>query len=191
MTALHACVGIPAHVVAQVVEAKLVVGAVGDVAGIGFHALAHFHARQNHAYAQAKVAVHAAHPLCVALGQIVVDRDDVHPVARERIEIRGRHAGQRLALTGLHLDDRAVVQDDAAHELDVEDALAELPTRCLACQRKRLRQDPGARLTGLEARSQLVGPRRKVGFRESDHPRLELVDPVHQRNQSLEVAVGL
>ena len=191
VTALHASVGVPAHVVAQVVESQLVVGAVGDVAGVRLGPFAHLHARQDDPDVQAQVAVHAAHPFGVAFGQVVVDRDDVDAGPGERVEIGGGDAGEGLSLAGLHLDDRAAVQDDSPHELDVEDALAELPAGGLTRQRERLRQDLVARFARLEPRPQPVRPRREVGFGESDHPRLQLVDPVHERNQGLQITVGL
>ena len=47
--ALDAVLDRGGHVVAQVVEAELVVGAVGDVAGVGLAALGGLHLRQDHA----------------------------------------------------------------------------------------------------------------------------------------------
>ncbi len=54
---------------------------------------------------QAQEAVDLAHPLAVALGQVVVDRDDVDAPARQRVEVGGEGGYQRFALTGLHLGD--------------------------------------------------------------------------------------
>ena len=69
--------------------------------------------------------MHAAHPLGVAFGQVVVDRHDVHALAAQCVEVRRQHRGQGLALTGLHLCDVAEVQRRAAHHLDVEMPLVE------------------------------------------------------------------
>ena len=84
--------------------------------------------------------MHPAHPLGVVLGQVVVDRDDVDAAAGQRVQVGRQHSGQGLALTGLHLGDVAQVQRGAAHELDVEVALAEHPGRRLADGRERLGQ---------------------------------------------------
>ena len=108
------------HVVAQVVEAELVVGAVGDVGAVSHSPLVGRHLRQDDADVQPEEAVHAAHPLGVAFGQVVVDGDDVHALAGQRVEVRRQHAGQGLALTGLHLGDVAEVQRRAAHHLNIE-----------------------------------------------------------------------
>ena len=83
------------------------------------------HVGEDHAHLEAEEAVHPAHPLGVALGQVVVDRDDVHALAGQGVEVGREHAGQRLALTGPHLGDVAQVQRRRAHELDVEVPLAE------------------------------------------------------------------
>ncbi len=115
------------HVVAQIVEAKLVIGAVGNVAGVGALALLIVHPVHDVADSQAEEAVDLAHPLGVALGEIVVDGDDVHALAGKRIEINRQRGDQRLAFAGLHLGDLAFVQDHAADELNVEVALAERP----------------------------------------------------------------
>ena len=85
----------PGHVVAQVVEAELVVGAVGDVALVRRAVLDGGPVGQDHADGQAEELVHPAHPGGVALGQVVVDRDHVHALAGERVEV-GRQTEVRV-----------------------------------------------------------------------------------------------
>ena len=70
------------HVVAQIVEAELVVGAVGDVAGVGRLALVVVEAVHDDADGQAEEAVDLPHPFGVALGEVVVDGDDMHAACR-------------------------------------------------------------------------------------------------------------
>ena len=125
VAALHEILEGMRHVVAQVVKAELVVGAVGDVGVVGDLALLRGHPGQDHRGVETEEAVDASHPLGVTLCQVVVDRDDVHAVARQRVEVRGQHTGQGLALTGLHLGDVAVVQRGATHDLHVEVLLVE------------------------------------------------------------------
>ena len=128
------------HVVAQIVEAELVVGAVGDVGGIGGLALAVVQAMDDAAHAHAQETVDLAHPFAVALGQIVVDRHHMHAVAGQRIEIDGQGGDQGLAFAGLHLGDVALVQHHAAHQLHVEMALAQGALGRLAHHREGFRQ---------------------------------------------------
>ena len=128
------------HVVAQVVEAELVVGAVGDVGGVGLLARRLVQPRDDAADAQAQELVDLTHPGGIAARQVVVDRDHVHALAFEGVEVDRERGDQGLALAGLHLGDLALVQHDAAHQLHVEVALAEGPLGGLAHRRERLDQ---------------------------------------------------
>ena len=118
------------HVVAQVVEPELGVGAVGDVGGVrrplgrGVGDVG-----ADPAHGQSQPAVEPAHPLGVAGGQVVVDRDHVDALAGEGVEVDGQGRDEGLALAGLHLGDPPEVQRHAAHELDVEVPLARGPAR--------------------------------------------------------------
>ena len=107
-------------VVAQVIEAELGVRAVGEVAAVGLFALLETHRVLYQADLQAEELVDLAHPQRVAAGQIIVDGDDVHALAGERVEVDGHGGGEGLALAGLGLGDLALVQHDAAHYLHVE-----------------------------------------------------------------------
>ena len=134
------------HVVAQVVEAELVVGAVGDVRRVRDAPLRRVHLGQDRADVHAQEVVHPAHPLGVELGQVVVDRDHVHAAAGERVEVGRQGGDQGLALTGLHLGDVAQVQRRAAHQLDVEVPLVQHPAAGLAYGGERLGQQRLERL---------------------------------------------
>ena len=78
VAALHHVGLIGHHVVAQVVEAELVVGTVGDVGSIGGAACIAVHALCDQADRKAQPAVELAHPLAVALGKVIVDGDNMH-----------------------------------------------------------------------------------------------------------------
>ena len=108
------------HVVAEVVEAEFIVGAVGDVAGVGGAALGVVEAVHDLADRHAEEAVDLAHPFGVARGEVVVDGDDVDAPAFEGVEIDWRRGDQRLALAGAHFGDAALMEHDAPDQLDVE-----------------------------------------------------------------------
>ena len=163
VAALHQVVDLPGHVVAQVVEAELVVRAVGDVGGVRLAPLGGRHLGQDHADGQAEEAVDAAHPLGVALGQVVVDRDQVHALAGERVEVGRQHRGEGLALTGLHLGDVAEVQRGAAHDLHVEVPLADGAHGRLAGHGERLGQQVVEGLAVGVALAELVGLGAQLG----------------------------
>ena len=102
---------------------------------------------------EAQAVEDGAHPLRVALGQVVVDGDDVDAAAGHRVERGGERRDERLALAGLHLGDAALVEDDAAHELDVEVAHAQLAAADLAGGREDVRQHVVEGLPGGACRS--------------------------------------
>ena len=129
------------HVVAEVVEAELVVRAVGDVGAVGRVALGVAQVVLDRPDGQAEEAVDGAHPLGVALGQVVVDRDDVDALAGQGVEVGGQGGDERFSLARLHLGDLALVEDDAADELDVEVAHPRRPPGGLADDGEGLGQD--------------------------------------------------
>ncbi len=68
--------------------------------------------------------------------QVVVNRDHVHTVTGQCIEVGGQRCYQCLALTGTHFSDLALVQHQATNQLGIEMAHAKRPSRCLAYRRK-------------------------------------------------------
>ena len=161
------------HVVAQIVEAVFVVGAVGDVAGVGVLALGIVEAVDDHAGGHAEEAVDLAHPLGVALGEVVVDGDDVDALAGERVEIDRKRRHQRLAFAGLHLGDVALMQHHAADQLDVEMALAEGALGGLAHGGEGRDQDVVERLAVGELGAELGG----AGLQRLIRERCDLAAP--------------
>ena len=146
VAALDAVLERVGHVVAQVVEAELRVGAVDDVAGVLALARRVVVALLDRRDADPERVVDRLHPFGVAAGEVVVDGDEVDAVAGERVEEDGKRRGQRLALARLHLGDRALVQDHAADQLHVVVALADRAPRRLAGQREGLGQQVVERL---------------------------------------------
>ena len=134
--------GVTDHVIPQIVKAKLVVGAKGDIGSVRL--LAAYEAQVLQAgvilfnlrvqqiggvvlearYAQAQQVVDGTHPLSVAPCQVVIDCDQVSALAIQGVQIKGKGSHQCFALAGSHLSDPALVKDRAAHELSVKMALA-------------------------------------------------------------------
>ncbi len=85
MAALDAVFEIVLHVVAEIIEAELVVGAEGDVGGVGGAPLSVIEIVDDDADGEAEELVDGAHPFGVAAGQVVVDGDDVNAAAGERV----------------------------------------------------------------------------------------------------------
>ena len=120
VAALHALLGASDHVVAQVIETKLGVGAVGDVCLVGRTLELERHVVLEQTDGHSQVLVDAAHPLGVALGQVIVDGNDVYTLAGNSVEVAGQRGDQGLAFAGLHLGDMPLVQCHGANELHVK-----------------------------------------------------------------------
>ncbi len=114
MTALDHVLEPVLHVVAQIVETVFVVGAVGDVAGVGILALGVVQTVDDHADREAKEVVDLPHPFGVAAGQIVIHGNHVDALASQRVEVNRKRRHKRLAFSGFHLGDVAFVQHHPA-----------------------------------------------------------------------------
>jgi len=191
------------HVVAQVVEAELVVGAVGDVAAVGVLALDVLDLVAHAAHGEPEEGVDLSHPLGIAAGQVVVDRDHLHSAPGQRVEHHCEGCHQGLALTGLHLGDATLVEHDATHELDVEVTHGHGPARGLTHQGEDLDEllveDPLHGVAALlEVLRQVLGGRAhavadggkadaELVVGETLHLRLQGVDGGHHRPHPLDV----
>ncbi len=189
VAALHHVLQPVLHVVAQIVEAVLVVGAVSDVAGIGGLALLVVEAVHDHADRHAEETVDLPHPLGVAAGEVVVDRDHMHALAGERVEVDRQGRNQRLALAGLHFGNPAFVQHHPAGQLHVEMALAERALGGLPHGRERRHQDVVERLAVRELFPERLGARAQRLVRELLELLLQRVDRRHARHVALDAAI--
>ncbi len=164
------------HVVAQVVEAELVVLPVADVRAVGRALLVVGLLVDDGADAQAHEVVQLAHPLGVACGQVVVDRDQVHALAFERVEVDGQRGDERLAFARLHLGDGALVQHHAADELHVVVPHLEHAPAGLAADGKGFNQDVVEARAVVELLLELRRLGLQLGVAELLDLRFEIVD---------------
>ena len=167
------------HVVAQIVEAEFVVGAVGNVAGIGRLALVVVEPVHDDADRKPEELVDAAHPFGVAPGEVVVDGDDVHALAGKRVEIDRQRRDERLAFAGLHLGDGAFVQHHAADQLHVEMPLPEGALGRLAHRREGFDEEIVEITAVGELLAELGGAGAQRLVAELRHLRLDCVDGRH------------
>ena len=177
-----------AHVVAQVVEAEFVVGAVGDVGGIGFLAFGRIHLRLDRPHSQSQADVERPHPFHVAAGEVIVDRDDVHPFALEGIEI-GRESGdERFAFAGDHFGDGSRMEHHPADQLHVVVPHPEIAFPRLAADGEGLNQQVVERLPGSQPAPEFsrLAPELSIGHRLV--ARFERIDRFDLRFQPPDVA---
>ena len=110
----------PGHaVVAQVVEAQLGGGAIGDVPEVHFPSQLTGHELLDAADGDAEKVIDVAHPFGVAAGEVVVGGDELGVAAGQGVEVKRERGHQGFALARGHLGDLALVQRDAADQLHV------------------------------------------------------------------------
>ena len=165
--------------------------AVGDVGGIGGAALVVVQSVHNEAHRQSEIAIDLAHPFAVAAGKIVVDGDDMDALAGQRVQVGGQRSHQRLTFAGLHLGDAALMQHDAAHQLDGVGAHPQHTVGGLPHGGKGLRQNVVQRLAVLQTGLEL----RRLGLQLGVGQRLILVlqrrDLVHDGIDALQLTLAV
>ena len=108
------------HVVTQVIETELIVCNIRDIAVVLRTPLLGFHGLQHAADCQAQEPVYFPHPVRVAVGQVIIDRDDADTASLQSVQIGRQRTDEGLAFTGLHLCDTALMQNHAADQLYTE-----------------------------------------------------------------------
>ena len=173
------------HIVAQVVEPELIVGAVGNVGCISVGPSAGAHMLEPALSTVVRQIVklsrvmlqcgdrdsetfkHFPHPMGVTPSQIIVHCHQMNALARKRVQVGRQRRHQRLALARPHLRDLAFVQHHAAHQLNIIMPLAQRAHRRLSCCGKRLWEqivqvfalgDPSFELDGHSAQFVIAKP---------------------------------
>ncbi len=131
---------VPDHIISEVIETKLIVGAIsyiclislaaGDsakefpllifrliagVINIGWGSLASrlLGIDAGHAYPQS--AVNGTHPVAIPLGQIIIDGNQMAALSCEGIEVERQGSYQGFALASFHLGYLPLVKDDSPY----------------------------------------------------------------------------
>ena len=120
------------HVVAKVVKAELVVGSVGDVTLVCIATILIANLGCDDAYAQSQPLIDSPHPFGISSGQVIIDRHQVGSLAGKGIEIHGQGGDERLPLTGSHLCDLPLMEDQSTHQLDIVVSHVEDSAACLS-----------------------------------------------------------
>ena len=136
-SALHFVCLILDHIVAQIVKSEFVVGRVHNVAIVRFDLFFSGHMRIVDAYGKSQKLEYFTHPLCVTLCKIFVDGNDMHAFFVERLQICGKSRNKRLTFTCTHLGNSSLIEDHAAHELNVEVSHSQHSVACLSYRSKR------------------------------------------------------
>ena len=73
----------------------------------------------NAVHRQSVEHIERSHPLRVSFGKIVIDSDHVHTLACKRIQEHWECRNESLTLTGSHLGNLALMQNDTADDLHI------------------------------------------------------------------------
>ena len=141
MVRLNQRIDVELHIIAEIVEAEFVIRTVGYIARIGVLAFDIVHIVLDTADCQAEKFMDLAHPLGVARGKVIIDRDDVDAASGQTVEIRRQRRDEGFTFTRTHLSDTALVQGDTADHLNVEVPHSGHSPRTFADGRKSLGQD--------------------------------------------------
>ena len=177
------------HVVAQVIEPQLVVGRIGNVALIGGFLLVLGLLRNNNAGRQTQCGIDFAHPVGVAAGQVIVDRDDMHTLAGQRIQIGRKGRDKGLALACLHLGNVTLMQENPAHQLRVKGPQTQGTARGLAAIGKGFRQQRIKALAAHRPFRHRLCAGLNLLVAQRGELRLQRVDLVDQRAYRLDLAI--
>ena len=143
----------------------------------------------NDAGGQPQRMVELGHPLRVALGEIIVHRDEMGPLAFQGIEVDRQCRDEGFPFTRFHFRDATLVQDHAADELHIEMPHIEHAAGHLPADGEGFREDIVEGRSGLQAlleflgfvREGFVGKGRQAGF--------QAVDALDNRHERLDFAI--
>ena len=108
------------HIVTKVVETELVVGSesdrtvIGPLSGIAVRLML-----VDAVHRKTVEHVERTHPLRVTLGEVVVDGDDMHTLARQGVKEHRKCRHKSLALTGSHLGDLSLMKHNTTDQLNI------------------------------------------------------------------------
>ena len=190
MPALHHLLFVGDHVVAQVIEAEFIVGAVGNVGIVGGAAFLACDAVDDEPHRKTQKFIQLSHPLAVAFGQVIVHGDDVHALAGERVQIYGQRGDKRFALAGFHLGDAGAVQHDAAHHLYGKVFHAQHAPACLAAYGKGVGQNVVQRFAPCQTLPERGRHRLQLAVGHGLVPGLQRQHPVRDGLYLLELLRG-
>ena len=108
------------HVIAQIIKAEFVVGAVGNVCCVSLLFRDLIQTGNTDAGSHAQEVIQTPHPFGITRRQIVIDGNHVHTLAGQCVKVGSQCGDQGFTFTGFHLGDLATVQYHAADQLYIK-----------------------------------------------------------------------
>jgi len=173
------------HVIAEVVEAELVVGSVCDVGVVSLLLLLLCLVVDYKPGCKAEEAVNTTHFLGAESRKIFVDRDDMNALAGKRIKVSGKGSDKRFSFTCFHLGNAPLMKNDAAHKLNAERTFAEDTVVSLSYDGKSVGENVVCRLSVGKALFEHIGHRAQLFVGHSPVPVRKILDSVNRRDDLL------
>ena len=115
------------HIVAQVIKAEFVIGAVSDIACVCFPPFVIAQVSDDASGSEAQKFVDLSHPFRVPAGEVIVDGYDVDPFAANGVQINRQGCDEGFSFPRSHFGDLSFVQSQAPDQLNIVMALSQSP----------------------------------------------------------------
>ena len=120
VSALNHMLFVNGHVISKIIKAHFIVCTICNIAGIRRTAFFRGFVMNDQANGNTHEPIDLSHPFRVTLGQIIIDRDNMHAILRQSIQVCRKDRDQRLAFTGFHFSNSSLMQYDTADDLNAE-----------------------------------------------------------------------
>ena len=175
------------HIVSQVVKAQFIIRHISDILGIFRTPFLGFHAVEHAAHFQPQELMYRPHPGSVTAGQVIIDGNNMHTLAFQRVQVCRKRGNQRLTFTCLHLGNTSLMQNNTAHQLYAEGFHVQHPSGRLTDYSIGLRKQIIQRLALRKAILELLRLASKRLIRKLHHLGPQGFDSVHQRFDPLQL----
>src|ERR1041385_9094177 len=143
----------------------------------------------NDTYRKPQRVIQDAHPLGIALCEVIVHGDEVNAFSFECIQIDRQRSHQGFPLTSLHFSNAASVENDAADQLHVEVTHVQLAAGHFTTDREGLGQDVVQSFPGLKALLELLCLVCEGVIRKLSQAGFEAIDPLYNRADFLDFTI--
>ena len=191
MTALNHFLLVNDHVVTEVVKAKLVVCAVGNISGICGASFCIVKRVNDKTDAHAEITVNLTHPLTVTLCKVIVYGNDMYALAGERVEVGGKRGNERFTFTCFHFGNTSLMKYNTADNLNIKVLHAEHSPACLAHYRERFGEKVVKTFAVCKTLLELGRFRLQLRVRKSGHFILKSYYLIRDRIDFLKLSVGI
>ena len=120
MATLHHASELKFQIIAQIIKAKFIIGAIGNITGISGASFIIIKPAFDTANAKAKEFINLTHPASITACQIIIHSDHMNAFACQRVQENRQGGNKCFTFPCLHLCDLSIMQNNAAHKLNIK-----------------------------------------------------------------------